>query len=42
MDKAKFDALLPLIIAALIQKIIVQKKISQDFPANPQMAEKGY
>ena len=30
MDKAKFEALLPLIVAALIQKIIERKKISQD------------
>ena len=30
MDKAKFEALLPLIVAALLQKIIDRKKISQD------------
>ena len=30
MEKAKFEALLPLIVAALIQKIIEQKKIPQD------------
>jgi len=30
MDKAKFEALLPIIVAALIQKIIIQMKISQD------------
>ncbi len=30
MDKNKFDALLPLIVASLMQKIIVHKKISQD------------
>ena len=30
MDKAKFEALLPLIVTALIQKIIERKKISQD------------
>ena len=30
MDKAKFEALFPLIIAALMQKIISEKKISQD------------
>jgi hypothetical protein len=30
MDKAQFEALLPLIIAALMQKIIEQKKITQD------------
>ena len=30
MDKAKFDALLPLIIASLMQKIIERKNISQD------------
>jgi len=30
MDKAKFEALLPVIIAALMQKIIEQKKISPD------------
>ena len=30
MDKAKFEALLPLIVAALIQKIMERKKISQD------------
>ena len=30
MDEAKFEALLPLIVAALIQKIIERKKISQD------------
>jgi hypothetical protein len=30
MNKAQFDALLPLIAAALIQKIIEQKKISAD------------
>ena len=30
MDKAKFDALLPLIVAALIQKIVERKEISQD------------
>jgi hypothetical protein len=30
MDKAQFEALLPLIIAALMQKIIEQKEISQD------------
>jgi len=30
MDKAKFEALLPLIVAALIQKIIEQKKTTQE------------
>jgi hypothetical protein len=30
MDKDKFDTLLPLIVASLMQKIIKQKKISQD------------
>jgi hypothetical protein len=30
MNKAQFEALLPLIAAALIQKIIEQKKISPD------------
>ena len=30
MDKNKFDALLPLIVASLMQKIIEYKKISQD------------
>jgi len=30
MDKNKFDALLPLIVAALMQKIVEQKNISQD------------
>jgi len=30
MDKAKFEALLPFIITALIQKIIERKKITQD------------
>jgi len=30
MDKAKFDALLPLIVTSLIQKIIERKKITQD------------
>jgi len=30
MDKAKFEALLPLIIAALIQKIIDKKNMAQD------------
>ena len=30
MDKAQFDALLPLIVAALIQKIIEKKEISQE------------
>jgi len=30
MNEAKFEALLPLIVAALIQKIIERKKISQD------------
>ena len=30
MDKAKFEALLPLIVAALIQKIIERKNFSQD------------
>jgi len=30
MDKAKFEALLPLIVTALITKIIERKKISQD------------
>ena len=30
MNKAKFDALLPLIIASLMQKIIERKNISQD------------
>ena len=30
MDKAKFEALLPVIVTALIQKIIERKKISQD------------
>jgi hypothetical protein len=30
MNKEKFDALLPLIITSLIQKIIENKKISQD------------
>ena len=30
MDKAKFEALLPLIVAALLQKIVDRKDISQD------------
>jgi len=30
MDKAQFEALLPHIVAALIQKIIERKKMSQD------------
>jgi len=30
MDKAKFEALLPLIVASLLQKIIERKNISQD------------
>ena len=30
MDKSKFEALLPLIITALIQKIIERKKFSQE------------
>ena len=30
MDKAKFEALLPLIVAALMQKIVERKKISHD------------
>ena len=30
MDKAKFEALLPFIVTALMQKIIVRMKISQD------------
>jgi len=30
MDKAKFEALLPLIVAALLQKIVDRKNISQD------------
>jgi hypothetical protein len=30
MDKDKFDALLPLIVAALMQKIIEYKKMPQD------------
>jgi len=30
MDKDKFDALLPLIVAALMQKIIEQKKMPQE------------
>jgi len=30
MNKEKFEALLPIIIAALIQKIIERKKISHD------------
>ena len=30
MDKAKFDALLPLIVTALMQKIVERKKISHD------------
>ena len=30
MDKAKFEALLPLIVAALMQKILERKKISHD------------
>ena len=30
MDKSKFEALLPFIVAALMQKIIDRKKISQD------------
>ena len=30
MDKAKFEALLPLIVAALIQKITERKNISHD------------
>ncbi|MDR0301192.1 MAG: hypothetical protein LBI04_02640 [Treponema sp.] len=30
MDKAQFEALLPLIVAALMQKITEQKKISHD------------
>jgi len=30
MDKAKFEALFPLIITALLQKIIERKKISQE------------
>jgi len=30
LDKAKFEALLPLIVAALLQKIIERKNISQE------------
>ena len=30
MDKAKFEALLPLIVTALMQKIMERKKISQE------------
>jgi len=30
MDKAKFEALIPFIVAALMQKIIDRKKISQN------------
>jgi len=30
MDKNKFEALLPLIVASLMQKIIIYKKIPQD------------
>ena len=30
MDKEKFNALLPLIVASLMQKIIEQKKVTQD------------
>ena len=30
MDKNKFDALLPMIVAAFIKKIIEQKKLSHD------------
>jgi hypothetical protein len=30
MDKAKFEALLPLIVTALMQKIIEREKITQD------------
>jgi len=30
MDKAKFEALLPLIVASLMQKIVERKNISQD------------
>ena len=30
MDKNKFDALLPIIVAALIKRIIEQEKISHD------------
>jgi len=30
MDKAKFEALLPIIVAALLQKILERKKITQD------------
>ena len=30
MNKAKFDALLPFIVTALIKKIIVKKEISED------------
>ena len=30
MDKAKFDALLPFIVTALMQKIIERKKMSQE------------
>ena len=30
MDKAKFEALFPFIVTALMQKIIERKKISQD------------
>ena len=30
MNEAKFEALLPLIVATLIQRIIERKKISQD------------
>ena len=30
MDKAKFEALLPLIVASLMQKIIERKKLSHD------------
>jgi hypothetical protein len=30
MDKAKFEALLPLVVASLLQKIIERKNISQD------------
>ena len=30
MDKAKFDALLPLIVTALMQKIVERREISHD------------
>ena len=42
MDKAKFDALLPIIVTALMQKIIMRKNISHEEAFNQLYSSRLY